>query len=177
MQVLMLDTSREREILRLACASVPAYFTGSWFLCRCGIEKWLHILRRIERASYERCFEYTNWEKRSQLITLNVRFFTIKVIQICTVESPFMMRTHNLGQSKRLRVRVRVWAKGLPIEVKYSYSEATIFFTQLAVPDQSPWCAQADSTYVVWFLLYVLRPNSAGNMLFLMSHQTSSQNS
>lgn len=45
-------------------------------------------------------------KKRSQLITLNVRFFTIKVIQICTVESVFMMRTHNLVEHRASRVNV-----------------------------------------------------------------------
>lgn len=45
-------------------------------------------------------------KKRSQLITLKCRLFTIKVIQICTVESVFMMRTHNLVEHRASRVNV-----------------------------------------------------------------------
>ena len=45
-------------------------------------------------------------KKRSQLITLKCRLFTIKVIQICTVESVFMMRTHNLVEHRARRVNV-----------------------------------------------------------------------
>ena len=104
----MVDTSRDLAF-GVPCASVPAYFTGSRFL-------WLSLWHwkvaahlATERASYERCFEYTNWEKRSQLITLKCRLFTIKVIQICTVESVFMMRTHNLVEHRASRVNVFFW--------------------------------------------------------------------
>lgn len=51
MQVLMVDTSR--EILRLGCRARQSLRISQavvFFDYRCGIEKWLHILRQRERA-------------------------------------------------------------------------------------------------------------------------------
>ena len=54
MQVLMVDTSLHIvEILRLGCrARQPLRISQAvvFFDYRCGIEKWLHILRQRERA-------------------------------------------------------------------------------------------------------------------------------
>lgn len=102
----MVDTSR--EILRLGCRARQSLRISQavvFFDYRCGIEKWLHILRQRERAMSD-ALNTLIGKKRSQLITLNVRFFTIKVIQICTVESVFMMRTHNLVEHRASRVNV-----------------------------------------------------------------------
>lgn len=106
MQVLMVDTSR--EILRLGCRARQSLRISQavvFFDYRRGIEKWLHILRQRERAMSD-ALNTLIGKKRSQLITLKCPRFTIKVIQICTVESVFMMRTHNLVEHRASRVNV-----------------------------------------------------------------------
>lgn len=108
MQVLMVDTSR--EILRLGCRArqslrISQAVVFFLIIVVAGIEKWLHILRQRERAMSD-ALNTLIGKKRSQLITLKCPRFTIKVIQICTVESVFMMRTHNLVEHRASRVNV-----------------------------------------------------------------------
>ena len=91
---------RARQSLRISQAVV--FFL---IIVVAGIEKWLHILRQRERAMSD-ALNTLIGKKRSQLITLKCPRFTIKVIQICTVESVFMMRTHNLVEHRASRVNV-----------------------------------------------------------------------
>lgn len=78
MQVLMVDTSR--EILRLGCRARQSLRISQavvFFDYRRGIEKekWLAAHLARERASYERCFEYTNWEKKVPINNLKCPLF------------------------------------------------------------------------------------------------------